>query len=161
MNPFRLIETLLALTQEQHDALIKFCIAFTFCCTVVIMVGVSLYSVVFVTQPMVGMAPADKQFFLILSDMSKYILGSLATLLAVKGKDALPQFVPPNLSTKEERDDKPKPTTYSRETWTGGGAPPAWTGRAEPTIEPISAAPSVATGYGGKPAPQQPPHPEI
>ena len=79
MNPLKLLSQFLALTQEQHDAVIKFCIALTFCCTVIIMVGVSLYSVVFVTQPMSGMAPADKQFFLILSDMSKYILGSLAT----------------------------------------------------------------------------------
>ena len=136
------------MTQEQHDAVIKFCIAVTFCCTVIIMVGVSLYSVVFVTQPMNGMAPADKQFFLILSDMSKYILGSLATLLAVKGKDALPQFVPPGLSTKEEREDKPK----SPKEWTGQGNPPQWVGRQEPTIAPITSL---------KEKPEQPPHPEI
>ena len=147
MNPLKLISQFLALTQEQHDAVIKFCIALTFCFTVVIMVGVSLYSVVFVTQPMSGMAPADKQFFLILSDMSKYILGSLATLLAVKGKDALPQFVPPNLS-KPEADPPPAPK------------PAAPAQRTEPTIDPIST-PQVATGYGGKPAPVQPPHPEI
>ena len=150
MNPLKLISQFLAMTQEQHDAVIKFCIAVTFCCTVIIMVGVSLYSVVFVEQPMSGMAPADKQFFLILSDMSKYILGSLATLLAVKGKDALQQFVPPGLSTKEERDDKPTPPE-----------PKAPAARKEPTIEPISSAAPVATGYGGKPAPVQPPHPEI
>jgi len=148
MNPLKLISQFLAMTQEQHDAVIKFFIAITFCCVVIIMVGVSLYSVVFVEQPMSGMAPADKQFFLILSDMCKYILGSLATLLAVKGKDALQQFVPPGLSTKEERDDKPTPT-------------PKAPVRMEPTIDPISSAPSVATGYGGKPAPVQPPHPEI
>ena len=150
MNPLKLISQFLAMTQEQHDAVIKFCIALTFCCTVVIMVGVSLYSVVFVTQPMNGMAPADKQFFLILSDMSKYILGSLATLLAVKGKDALPQFVPPNLSTKEEREDKPTPP-----------APAPVARRAEPTLDPVSSAAPVVMGYGGKPAPVQPPHPEI
>jgi len=150
MNPLKLISQFLALTQEQHDAVIKFCIAITFCFTVVIMVGISLYSVVFVTQPMSGMAPADKQFFLILSDMSKYILGSLATLLAVKGKDALPQFIPPNLSTKEEREDKPSPS-----------APMPVSKRVEPTIDPISSAPPVTTGYKGKPAPVQPPHPEI
>lgn len=149
MNPLKLISQFLAMTQEQHDAVIKFCIAFTFCCTVVIMVGVSLYSVVFVTQPMNGMAPADKQFFLILSDMSKYILGSLATLLAVKGKDALPQFTPPGLSTKEEREDKPTSPT------------PAPVRRTEPTIAPITTAAPVVTGYGGKAAPVQPPHPEI
>ena len=140
------------MTQEQHDAVIKFCIALTFCCTVVIMVGVSLYSVVFVTQPMNGMAPADKQFFLILSDMSKYILGSLATLLAVKGKDALPQFVPPNLSTKEEREDKPKESTWK------ASAPMA---RTEPTLDPISASQPVSEGFKGNPDPIQPPHPEI
>jgi hypothetical protein len=154
MNPLKLISQFLAMNQEQHDAVIKFCIAVTFCFTVVMMVGISLYSVVFVTQPMTGMAPADKQFFLILSDMSKYILGSLATLLAVKGKDALQQFVPPGLSTKEERDDKPAPKTP-----TPTHAPV----RMEPTIDPINTptpAP-VVTGYGGRPAPVQPPHPEI
>jgi len=155
MNPLKLISQFLAMTQEQHDAVIKFCIAVTFCCTVIIMVGVSLYSVVFVEQPMSGMAPADKQFFLILSDMSKYILGSLATLLAVKGKDALQQFVPPGLSTKEEREDKPTPPAPK------AAAPAHAPVRMEPTIDPINSAPSVATGYGGKPAPVQPPHPEI
>jgi hypothetical protein len=139
----KIIERILSLKQEEMDALIKFCIGLTFCCTVIIMVGVSLYSVVFVTQPMNGMAPADKQFFLILSDMSKYILGSLATLLAVKGKDALPQFTPPGLSKPDC--DKPTPTAK----------------RAEPTIDPISSAAPIVTGYGGKPAPVQPPHPEI
>jgi len=154
MNPLKLISQFLAMNQEQHDAVIKFCIAVTFCFTVVMMVGISLYSVVFVTQPMTGMAPADKQFFLILSDMSKYILGSLATLLAVKGKDALPMFTPPGLSTKEERDDKPAPKAP---------APTHAPVRMEPTIDPISTptpAPVVA-GYGGRPAPVQPPHPEI
>lgn len=149
MNPLKLISQFLAMTQEQHDAVIKFCIAVTFCCTVIIMVGVSLYSVVFVTQPMNGMAPADKQFFLILSDMSKYILGSLATLLAVKGKDALPQFTPPGLSTAAEREDKPTPP-----------AP-----RPSPVSTPMPVPPmadaATVTGYGGKPAPAQPPHPEI
>ena len=143
MNPLKLISQFLAMTQEQHDAVIKFCIAVTFCCTVIIMVGVSLYSVVFVTQPMNGMAPADKQFFLILSDMSKYILGSLATLLAVKGKDALPQFVPPNLSTEKERSDTPP-------------AP-----KPSPAHSPVRMEPSIAPVTSLKEKPEQPPHPEI
>ena len=150
MNPLKLISQFLAMTQEQHDAVIKFCIAVTFCCTVIIMVGVSLYSVVFVTQPMNGMAPADKQFFLILSDMSKYILGSLATLLAVKGKDAMPQFTPPGLSTAAEREDKPTPPAPTRPS-------PA----APMPSAPVVADAATVTGYGGKPAPVQPPHPEI
>ena len=138
MNPLKLISQFLAMSQEQHDAVIKFCIAVTFCCTVIIMVGVSLYSVVFVEQPQM-MAPADKQFFLILSDMSKYILGSLATLLAVKGKDALQQFVPPNLSKPEPEPPAPKSPS------------PVHT-RVEPSIDPVVSL---------KDKPAQPPHPEI
>ena len=154
MNPLKLISQFLAMTQEQHDAVIKFCIALTFCCTVIIMVGVSLYSVVFVEQPQM-MAPADKQFFLILSDMSKYILGSLATLLAVKGKDAVQQFIPPGLSTAADREDKPTPPAPKSPT------PAHAPVRMEPTIDPISSPSPVATGYNGKPAPVQPPLPEI
>ena len=128
--------------EENLNAWLKFAIGICFCLILMMMASLSMYSVVFVTQPMSGMAPADKQFFLLLSDMSKYILGALATLIAVKGKD---QFVPPNLSTPKEREEAMKPTPM----------------RVEPTIEPISTAPSVSIGFGGKPAPPAAPQPEI
>ena len=150
MNPLKLFDKLLSLSTEQADSLIKLSIAVTFCFTVVIMVGMSLYSVVFVEQPMGGMAPADKQFFLILSDMSKYILGSLATLLAVKGKDGIQKLLePPGGFTKPEPD---KPV-----------APVQTAARQEPCLDPLPATTSapVNTGYGGRAAPVQPPHPEI
>jgi hypothetical protein len=76
-----------------------------FALTVMGMVFFSLYSLVFVTQPMSGIAPADKQFFFLLSDMSKYILGSLATLLAIKGKDVLNDMLPSKPTPPG--DDKP------------------------------------------------------
>lgn len=140
MNPLRVLDKLISLTPEQADALIKLSIAITFCFTVVLMVGISLYSVVFVEQPMSGMAPADKQFFLILSDMSKYILGSLATLLAVKGKDGVQKLLePPGGFTKPEE------------------SPKAPQKRMEPVLEPAQ----IATGYGGRAAPIQPSHPEL
>lgn len=81
---------------EQLDSILRFVIGIVFALTVMGMVFFSLYSLVFVTQPMSGIAPADKQFFFLLSDMSKYILGSLATLLAIKGKDILNSKVPPD-----------------------------------------------------------------
>lgn len=86
---------------EQLDSILRFFIGIVFAMTVMGMVFFSLYSVVFVTQPMSGIAPADKQFFFLLSDMSKYILGSLATLLAIKGKDILNDKV--NGEGKEEK----------------------------------------------------------
>jgi hypothetical protein len=149
MNPLKLFDKLMSLSTEQADSLIKLSIAVTFCFTVVIMVAMSLYSVVFVEQPMGGMAPADKQFFLILSDMSKYILGSLATLLAVKGKEGVQKLLePPGGFTKPDC-DKPAATPVQ----------PA--ARQEPSLAPISTPASVVTGYGGREAPIQPPHPEI
>jgi hypothetical protein len=126
------------LNEEQLNAYLKFAIGITFCAILGMMATLSMYSVVFVTQPMSGMAPADKQFFLLLSDMSKYILGALATLIAVKGREALPQFVPPNLSKPEPEPPKPVVTT---------------TVTTVRTEEPTA-------GYGGKAAPVQPPHPE-
>lgn len=105
-----------------------------------------MYSVVFVTQPMSGMAPADKQFFLLLSDMSKYILGALATLIAVKGKD---QFVPPNLATPKEREEACKPSPVE---------PISTQKRIEPALD---AAPAVVVGFNGKAAPPPAPQPEI
>jgi len=143
------------LAPEQMDSLLKLIIGSTFCLVVLTMTMLSMYSVVFVTQPMVGMAPADKQFFLLLSDMSKYILGALGTLLAIKGKDGVAKLIdpPPGVSKASDWADPTPPKA----------PPPSPTQapvRMEPTIDPISSTP-VATGYGGKAAPVQPPHPEI
>jgi hypothetical protein len=135
--------------EELLNAYLKFVIGITFCVILVMMASLSMYSVVFVTQPMSGMAPADKQFFLLLSDMSKYILGALATLIAVKGKDALPQFVPPPSSIEKQSEPPPKPVVTTTVV------------RQEPTIEPVSSAPAVSMGFGGKPAPPPAPQPEI
>jgi hypothetical protein len=139
------------MTEDSLNAWLKFIIGICFCMILFMMASLSMYSVVFVTQPMSGMAPADKQFFLLLSDMSKYILGALATLIAIKGKD---QFVPPNLTTPKEREDamkgesKPAPVMTTTTTVV----------RQEPTLESIA---PVAMGFGGKPAPPAAPQPEI
>lgn len=140
------------MNEEQLNAWLKFIIGICFCLILIMMASLSMYSVVFVTQPMSGMAPADKNFFLLLSDMSKYILGALATLIAVKGKD---QFVPPGLSTAKEREEAMKPTPPS------APDPAPITKRAEPSIESVSTAAPVVLGFNGKPAPPPAPQPEI
>jgi len=136
------------MNEESLNAWLKFAIGICFCMILMMMASLSMYSVVFVTQPMSGMAPADKQFFLLLSDMSKYILGALATLIAVKGKDALPQFVPPP-SSIEKQAELPKPIVTTTTTVV----------RQEPSLEPLSSA--VSVGFGGKAAPPAAPQPEI
>lgn len=91
---------------EHVEAKIKLTIAISFCITIMSMVILSMYSLVFVTQPMSGIAPADKQFFFLLSDMSKYILGSLGTLLAIKGKDAIKEMMPPKEEPQKPEEKK-------------------------------------------------------
>jgi len=88
---------------DHVESKIKLTIAVSFCVTIMSMVILSMYSLVFVPQPMNGIAPADKQFFFLLSDMSKYILGSLGTLLAIKGKDVIKDILPPKDEPKEEQ----------------------------------------------------------
>ena len=133
--------------EETLNAWLKFAIGICFCMILMMMASLSMYSVVFTVQPMSGMAPADKQFFLLLSDMSKYILGALATLIAVKGKDALPQFIPPP-SSIEKQAEPPKPIVTTTTTVV----------RQEPTLESIA---PVSVGFGGKSAPPAAPQPEI
>ena len=137
------------MNEDSLNAWLKFIIGICFCMILMMMASLSMYSVVFTVQPMSGMAPADKQFFLLLSDMSKYILGALATLIAVKGKD---QFVPPGLSTAKEREEAMKPTPPTV---------PLPAKRVEPTIEPVAAAAPVVLGFNGKPAPPPAAQPEI
>lgn len=80
------------MTSEQVDSFIKMSIAITFCLAILNMIFLSMYSLVWGQNPMNNIAPADKQFFFLLSDMSKYILGSLGTMLAIKGKEKLDEW---------------------------------------------------------------------
>lgn len=135
---------------DKIEPYIKLGIAATFCITVLTMVMLSMYSLVFVTQPMSGIAPADKQFFMLLSDMSKYILGALATLLAIKGKDGVAKLIdpPPGVSKASDWIDPPPKTQAPAQ-------------RVEPTLEPVSTAAPIITGFNGKPAPPPAHQPEI
>jgi hypothetical protein len=140
-------------TPDQIDSVIKLIIGSTFCVVLLMMSSLAMYSVVFVTQPMVGIAPADKQFFMLLSDMSKYILGALATLLAIKGKDGIAKLVepPPGVSKASDWTDPQPP------------APKAPAPVHQPVVrqEPVLEAAPVVTGFGGKKAPPPAPEPEI
>jgi hypothetical protein len=68
----------------------RFVIVITLCVTLMGIVGVILHSLVWVTQPMIGMSPMDAEFFKLLAPIATFITGSLGTMLAMgknKGKD--------------------------------------------------------------------------
>ena len=65
------------------DALLRFIVGITLSITLMGIVGVVLYSLVFVTQPMNNMAPMDAEFFKLITPIASFIVGSLGTLLAM------------------------------------------------------------------------------
>jgi len=65
------------------DAMLRFIIGCTLAVTLMGIVGVVLYSLVFVTQPMNNMAPIDAKFFELITPIATFIVGSLGTLLAM------------------------------------------------------------------------------
>lgn len=61
----------------------RFAIVITLCLTLMGIVGVILHSLVWVTQPMVGMSPMDMEFFKLLAPIATFITASLGTMLAM------------------------------------------------------------------------------
>jgi uncharacterized alpha/beta hydrolase family protein len=72
--------------KTDYDALLRFIIGVTLSITLMGIVGVVLYSLVFVTQPMNAMAPIDAKFFELITPIATFIVGSLGTLLAMNKK---------------------------------------------------------------------------
>jgi hypothetical protein len=76
------------------DEKLKFCIGIGMTITLMGIVGTVLYSLVWVTQPMGGMAPNDARFFELLFPIATFITGSLGTLLAINTDPAKPDKKP-------------------------------------------------------------------
>lgn len=68
------------------DAVLRFIIGCTLAITLMGIMAVVLYSLVFVTQPMTSMAPIDAKFFELITPIATFIVGSLGTLLAMNKK---------------------------------------------------------------------------
>jgi hypothetical protein len=76
--------------QNDLDSKLRFIIGCTLAVTLMGIVGVVLYSLVFVTQPMNSMAPIDAKFFELITPIATFIVGSLGTLLAMNKKQSEP-----------------------------------------------------------------------
>jgi hypothetical protein len=63
------------------DDWLRFVVGVTMAITLVGIVGVVLYSLVFVTQPMVGQAPNDAEFFKLVNPIATFIVGALSGIM--------------------------------------------------------------------------------
>ena len=63
------------------DDWLRFIVGIVMAVTLMGIVGVVLYSLVFVTQPMVGQAPNDAEFFKLVNPIATFIVGALSGIM--------------------------------------------------------------------------------
>ena len=156
-------------TEDQLMARLKFFIGICLSLTLFGIVFVVLYSLIFVTQPLNAISPIDQKFFELIVPIATFLTGTLSGIMLAGGdKDA--QKIALQAATAKTT-VSPAPTTPSTPSFPStsfGGNTSQFTGSfggntnqftATPTAAPFVA--SVTTGFGGKPAPVQPPQPEI
>ena len=143
-------------TTEELNARLKFFIGVVLGLTLFGIVFVVLYSLIFVTQPMNGMSPVDNKFFELIIPIATFLTGTLSGIMLAG----------------DDKDLRGKAIDAANKPYTPPPAPPAPVSApaafsAAPAFDAPafgSAAPAFGTevtGFGGKPAPAQPPHPEL
>jgi hypothetical protein len=149
-------------TEEQLMARLKFFIGICLALTLFGIVFVVLYSLIFVTQPLNAISPIDQKFFELIIPIATFLTGTLSGIMLAGGdKDAQKRALElANRTTTVS----PAPTTSSTPSFgaVGSSAIPTQTFGsvgAAPVASPFT--PAVVTGFGGKPAPVQPPQPEL
>ena len=143
---------------EQLNARLKFFIGIILGLTLFGIVFVVLYSLIFVTQPMNGMSPVDNKFFELIIPVATFLTGTLSgIMLAGDDKDLRGKAID---AANKPYTPPPEPPSVAK------ASAPSGTGfmtttAATASFDVPSFTPEVSSGFGGKPAPAQPPHPEI
>ena len=144
-------------TDDQLMARLKFFIGVCLALTLTGIVFVVLYSIIFVTQPLNAISPIDQKFFELIIPIATFLTGTLSGIMLAGGdKDAQAAALKAaNAGWDKPPAPLPPAPAPTAPTFTPGlSTTPAVV--ATPTFTP-----AVAVGFGGKPAPVQPPHPEI
>ena len=161
-------------TEDQLMARLKFFIGVCLSLTLTGIVFVVLYSLIFVTQPLNAISPIDQKFFELIVPIATFLTGTLSGIMLAGTKkedqEAMLQaqkLANENFEATKKAMTAPPPAPAP----TGGFGGGAFninvnTGDANVRrpmnpndIPPFQA--GVTTGFGGKPAPLQPPQPEI
>jgi hypothetical protein len=137
---------------EELNARLKFIIGVILGITLMGIVFVVLYSIIFVTQPMNGISPVDNKFFELIIPIATFLTGTLSGIM-LSG------------SSKEDKEAMlaaQKQATESFKTTMEEVKKPSKTIKSEPTFGMMhSMDQPVITGFGGKLAPPPAHQPEI
>ena len=154
-------------TTEELNARLKFFIGLILGLTLFGIVFVVLYSLIFVTQPMNGMSPVDNKFFELIIPIATFLTGTLSgIMLAGDDKDLRAKAL--DAANKPYTPPPEPPSVAKASVPVGTGGIMTTTMAAVAPAEPAKSGEwvymengVVSQGFGGKPAPTQPPHPEI
>ena len=145
-------------TNDELMARLKFFIGVILGLTLFGIVFVVLYSLIFVTQPMNGMSPVDNKFFELIIPIATFLTGTLSgIMLAGDDKDLRAKALD---SANKPYTPPPEPPSVAKASTPAPASPSVASSFASPfDSNPFAA--EVSSGFGGKPAPTQPPHPEV
>lgn len=149
-------------TEEQLMARLKFFIGICLALTLTGIVFVVLYSIIFVTQPLNAISPIDQKFFELIIPIATFLTGTLSgIMLAGNDKDAQKRALEAANKGWERPPTPPAPVSVgtTRGSFSGTMTVPAGVGTI--MVPEAVFTPQVVTGFGGRPAPVQPPFPEI
>ena len=158
-------------TEEQLMARLKFFIGVCLSLTLTGIVFVVLYSLIFVTQPLNAISPIDQKFFELIVPIATFLTGTLSGIM-LAGNDKEAQKIALQAATRPPAPPAPiqntpvmpssPSSTLTPSFGLGTPTPASPTAGIVPTnINTPAFTPQVATGFGGKPMPVQPPQPEI
>jgi hypothetical protein len=146
-------------TTEELNARLKFFIGIVLGLTLFGIVFVVLYSLIFVTQPMNGMSPVDNKFFELIIPIATFLTGTLSGIM-LAGDDKELRAKALESATKPYVPPPPPPSSPMNSFGSMGMA--GMGAMSMPMADPFASfAASEFSGFGGKPAPSQPPHPEL
>jgi hypothetical protein len=148
-------------TEEQLMARLKFFIGICLALTLVGIVFVVLYSLIFVTQPLNAMAPIDQKFFELIIPIATFLTGTLSgIMLAGNDKDLKAQAI--GAATRPSGPSPMPPT--------GGGSSPSTPPKPMMPTPTVSTTPVTAPkedllkgldAYMDDEAPKTPPVPKV
>lgn len=160
-------------TEEQLMARLKFFIGVCLSLTLTGIVFVVLYSLIFVTQPLNAISPIDQKFFELIVPIATFLTGTLSGIMLAGTKkedqEAMLQaqkLANENFEATKKAMTAPPPAPAQSSGFGGAFNINVNTGDANtrrpmnPNDIPAFDA-GVTPGFGGRPAPIQPPHPEI
>jgi hypothetical protein len=168
-------EEIIMYTEEQLMARLKFFIGICLALTLVGIVFVVLYSLIFVTQPMNAISPMDQKFFELIIPIATFLTGTLSGIMLAGGDKDLqakaldaanrapsvsPAPAAPSGGFSASASFGGSSMNFNKPAGGFGAAPTPAAGMAlAPTAFAAPAAPTVSST--GKPMPVQDPEPEL